>query len=256
MYIVYAIFYVPFSGTLVSGAVGLISFGLLGSYEAAVALTILAGIFFALLTKRKGEGFADSPGVISERISANKQKQEPGGVFASSFVEGFESQDASGSAVHVDTTVSSPTSNPAPATATATATAPVTMTMPGVDVPSATSTGATAPQPAAGSVSSGFRSGGGKEPEGLFKLGAIPEDAKGGFHIDQGTTVMNALNALKPDQIQQMSADTQKLIDTQKSLMSMLSTVKPMMQDGKQMMDTFQQMFGSGNGGALQSNLV
>lgn len=255
MYIVYAIFFVPFSGSLVSAAVGLISFGLLGSYEAAVALTILAGIFFALLTKRKAEGFADGAAVISERVSAVKHKVrqgEPGGVFASTFVEGFESQDASGSAVHVDTTVASPASNPAPATATA----PVTMTMPGVDVPGATSIGATAPQPAAGAVSSGFRSGGGKEPEGLFKLGAIPEDAKGGFHIDQGTTVMNALNALKPDQIQQMSADTQKLIDTQKSLMSMLSTVKPMMQDGKQMMDTFQQMFGSGAGGALQSNLV
>ena len=255
MYIVYAIFFVPFSGSLVSAAIGLISFGLLGSYEAAVALTILAGIFFALLTKRKAEGFADGAAAISERVSAVKHKVrqgEPGGVFASTFVEGFESQDASGSAVHVDTTVASPASNPAPATATA----PVTMTMPGVDVPGATSTGATAPQPAAGAVSSGFRSGGGKEPEGLFKLGAIPEDAKGGFHIDQGTTVMNALNALKPDQIQQMSADTQKLIDTQKSLMSMLSTVKPMMQDGKQMMDTFQQMFGSGAGGALQSNLV
>jgi hypothetical protein len=59
---------------------------------------------------------------------------------------------------------------------------------------------------------------------------------------------MNALNALKPDQIQQMSADTQKLIDTQKSLMGMLSTVKPMMQDGKQMMDTFQEMFGGAKG--------
>ena len=253
MYIVYAIFFVPFSGSLVSGAVGLISFGLLGSYEAAVALTILAGIFFALLTKRKGnEGFVDGAAAISQRITgmAPKKQQEPGGVFASTFVEGFESQDASGSTVAVDTTVASPASNPAPAIA------PVTMTMPGVDVPTATSIGATAPQPAAGAISSGFRSGGGKEPEGLFKLGAIPEDAKGGFHIDQGTTVMNALNALKPDQIQQMSADTQKLIDTQKSLMSMLSTVKPMMQDGKQMMDTFQQMFGNGNGGALQSNLV
>ena len=251
MYIAYAIFYVPFSGSLVSGAVGLISFGLLGSYEAAVALTILAGIFFALLTKRKVEGFVDGAAAISQRVTGmggKKQGQgEPGGVFASTFVEGFESQDASGSTVAVDTTVASPASNPAPATAPT-----VTMTMPGVDVPTATSIGATAPQPAAGAVSSGFRSGGGKEPEGLFKLGAIPEDAKGGFHIDQGTTVMNALNALKPDQIQQMSADTQKLIDTQKSLMSMLSTVKPMMQDGKQMMDTFQQMFGSGNGGALQ----
>ena len=249
MYIVYAIFFVPFSGSLVSAAVGLISFGLLGSYEAAVALTILAGIFFVLLTKRKAEGFVDGAAAISQRVTgmAPKKQQEPGGVFASTFVEGFESQDASGSTVAVDTTVASPASNPAPT---------VTMTMPGVDVPSATSIGATAPQPAAGAVSSGFRSGGGKEPEGLFKLGAIPEDAKGGFHIDQGTTVMNALNALKPDQIQQMSADTQKLIDTQKSLMSMLSTVKPMMQDGKQMMDTFQQMFGNGNGGALQSNLV
>lgn len=254
MYIVYAIFFVPFSGSLVSGAVGLISFGLLGSYEAAVALTILAGIFFALLTKRKAEGFADGAAVISQRVvgmGGKKQKQEPGGVFASTFVEGFESQDASGSAVQVDTTVASPASNPAPATERE-----VTMTMPGVDVPGATSIGAVAPQPARDSVSSGFRSGGGKEPEGLFKLGAIPEDAKGGFHIDQGTTVMNALNALKPDQIQQMSADTQKLIDTQKSLMSMLSTVKPMMQDGKQMMDTFQQMFGSGAGGALQAKLV
>jgi hypothetical protein len=45
-----------------------------------------------------------------------------------------------------------------------------------------------------------------------------------------------------------MSADTQKLIDTQKSLMGMLSTVKPMMQDGKQMMDTFQEMFGGAKG--------
>ena len=254
MYIVYAIFFVPFSGSLVSGAVGLISFGLLGSYEAAVALTILAGIFFALLTKRKAEGFADGAAVISQRVvgmGGKKQKQEPGGVFASTFVEGFESQDASGSAVQVDTTVASPASNPAPASERE-----VTMTMPGVDVPGATSVGSTAPQPARDSVSSGFRSGGGKEPEGLFKLGASPEDAKGGFHIDQGTTVMNALNALKPDQIQQMSADTQKLIDTQKSLMSMLSTVKPMMQDGKQMMDTFQQMFGSGAGGALQAKLV
>ena len=230
LYIVYAIFYVPFSGTLVSGAVGLITFGLLGSYEAAVALTILAGIFFALLTKRKisDEGFADGAAKISQRVTGMKtvsRQREPGGVFASSFVEGFESQDASGSTVQVDTTVASPSSSPAPATETA----PVTETAPST-------------------ATSGFRSGGTKEPEGLFKLGAIPEDTKGGFHIDQGTTVMNALNALKPDQIQQMSADTQKLIDTQKSLMSMLSTVKPMMQDGKQMMDTFQQMFGNGNG--------
>jgi hypothetical protein len=254
VYIVYAIFWVPFSGTLVSGAVGLIGFGLLGSYEAAVALTILAGVFFTLYMKsRSSEGFRDGAAQISQRIrgmtSSGVAKLEPGGVFASTFVEGFESQDSSGSTVHVDTTVASPASNPAP----------TAMSMPGVEAPGATgtvTTGSAPPAPSTGSMSSGFKSGGGKEPDGLFKLGAIPEDAKGGFHIDQGTTVMNALNALKPEQIQQMSADTQKLIDTQKSLMSMLSTVKPMMQDGKQMMDTFQQMFGSGAGGALQAKLV
>ena len=247
-YILYAIFYVPFSGTLVSGATGLMAFGLLGSYEAAVALTILSGIFFALLTKRK-EGFADKVADISQRVLCMKKVnyQEPGGVFASKFVEGFESQDGSGATVNVDSTVASPSSNPAPTDVNPTV---QTMTMPSVVPPGSVTqnTGGAAPQPAAGAISSGFKSGGGKEPEGLFKLGSIPEDTKGGFHIDQGTTVMNALNALKPDQIQQMSADTQKLIDTQKSLMGMLSTVKPMMQDGKQMMDTFQEMFGGAKG--------
>jgi hypothetical protein len=59
---------------------------------------------------------------------------------------------------------------------------------------------------------------------------------------------MNALNALKPDQIKAMTEDTRKLIDTQKNLMSMLGTMKPMLQDGKEMMQNFQEMFGSANG--------
>ena len=37
--------------------------------------------------------------------------------------------------------------------------------------------------------------------------------------------------------------DTKNLIETQKSLMSMLKTFQPMMSEGKQMMDTFQTMF-------------
>jgi hypothetical protein len=82
----------------------------------------------------------------------------------------------------------------------------------------------------------------------LFKIGQIPQDTKGGFHIDAGTTVMNALNALKPDQIAAMTKDTQSLIDTQKSLMGMLQTFQPMVSEGKQMMDTFQQMFGASAG--------
>lgn len=82
-----------------------------------------------------------------------------------------------------------------------------------------------------------------KETPGLFKLGQIPTDVKGGHHIDAGTTVMNAINALKPDQIKAMTMDTKQLIDTQKSLMGMLQTFQPMVHEGKQMMETFQEMF-------------
>ena len=78
---------------------------------------------------------------------------------------------------------------------------------------------------------------------GLFKLGQVPKDEKGGHHIDAGTTVMNAINALKPDQIKAMTMDTKQLIETQKSLMGMLQTFQPMVSEGKQMMETFQEMF-------------
>ena len=81
------------------------------------------------------------------------------------------------------------------------------------------------------------------QTSGLFKLGQIPKDEKGGHHIDAGTTVMNAINSLKPDQIKAMTMDTKQLIETQKSLMGMLQTFQPMVSEGKQMMETFQEMF-------------
>ena len=77
-----------------------------------------------------------------------------------------------------------------------------------------------------------------------FKLGEIPSQAKGGPHIDAGSTLMKAIKSLNPDQINAMSKDTQQLIETQKSLMGMLGTMKPMLNDGKELMNTFQQMFG------------
>jgi hypothetical protein len=77
-----------------------------------------------------------------------------------------------------------------------------------------------------------------------FTLGEIPSQAKNGPHIDISSTLMNAVNSLNPDQIKAMSKDTQQLIETQKSLMGMLGSMKPMLNDGKQLMETFQQMFG------------
>lgn len=77
-----------------------------------------------------------------------------------------------------------------------------------------------------------------------FKLGEIPSQVKNGPHIDAGSTLVKAIQNLNPEQINAMTKDTKQLIETQKSLMGMLGTMKPMMNDGKELMETFQQMFG------------
>ena len=51
------------------------------------------------------------------------------------------------------------------------------------------------------------------------------------FHLDAGTTFMNAYKSLKPDQIAAMTRDTQELLATQKSLVSMLDSFAPLMKD-------------------------
>ncbi len=78
-----------------------------------------------------------------------------------------------------------------------------------------------------------------------YKLPNEKDDSD--FHLDAGTTFMNAYKSLKPDQIAAMTKDTQELMETQKQLMSTLKTLKPLMTDGKQMMEMFQSYFVSGN---------
>lgn len=78
-----------------------------------------------------------------------------------------------------------------------------------------------------------------------YKLPNEEDDKE--FHLDAGTTFLNAYKSLKPDQISAMTKDTQDLMQTQKQLMSTLQTLKPLITDGKQMMDMFQGYFGSGN---------
>jgi hypothetical protein len=65
------------------------------------------------------------------------------------------------------------------------------------------------------------------------------------FHLDAGTTFMTAYKSLKPEQIAAMTKDTQELMETQKQLMGTLQTLKPLISDGKQMMEMFQSYFGS-----------
>jgi hypothetical protein len=104
-------------------------------------------------------------------------------------------------------------------------------------------------------VPEGFSKNGKKVPDNgergeFFELGkkytGPKEEDDGEFHLDAGTTFMNAYKSLKPDQVAAMTKDTQELMATQKQLMNTLGTLKPLIQDGKQMMDMFQSYFGSG----------
>jgi hypothetical protein len=260
VYILYGFFALPFAGFLLSLAVGLLSYGFTESTELSVAFAILTGVVYSLISRAGAasalmkveakEGFVTGNTDGSEKIAKRveriyKANVGPHGVYASAFVEGFADAgstevDGQLQAVMKDKPVEeSAESKPASATAPSSAGSGIAPPSPpavAAAVPKAETQGGAQP------TTQGFR---GAPDDGQFKLGVLPEETKGGYHIDTGTTVMNALNALKPDQIKAMSSDTQKLIDTQKSLMSMLSTMKPMLQDGKQMMDTFQEMFGN-----------
>lgn len=255
VYVLYGFFALPFSGFLLSLAVGLLSYGALETAELAVAFTILTGVVFSLISRAGAasalakvatkEGFVtgntDGSQKIAKRVERiYKANVGPHGVYASAFVEGFA--DASGTSVdgQLQAVMKDKPAEESAESKPASATAPSTA---GSGIPPPSPPPITADVPKAETTAQGFR--GSSDEDKQFKLGVLPEETKDGYHIDTGTTVMNALNALKPDQIQAMSSDTQKLIETQKSLMSMLGTMKPMLQDGKQMMETFQQMFGN-----------
>lgn len=240
----------PFLTLLIAIASGMIAYGFLDSYELAVAFTVVVGVAYGLVAQTKfsyetkfvKENFSnDTAAQIVERVKEIK-KEGPRGVLASSFAEGFAdaTTDNSGNEVsgnHSTSTTSGET-KAAPASGSGEAGS-------GMKPPAAPAAAAQVAQKATtGGQTQGFTGSSNSSKE--FKLGVIPDDSEGGFHIDQGTTVMNALNALNPDQVKSMTDDTRKLIETQKNLMSMLSTMKPMLQDGKQMMANFQEMFGNG----------
>jgi hypothetical protein len=84
-----------------------------------------------------------------------------------------------------------------------------------------------------------------QEPSaGLFKLGELPSEMKKGPFVDTASTLTKAMNALQPDQMAAMTAESQSLLETQKNLMGMLQSMKPVLQDGRQLLDTFSGIFG------------
>lgn len=218
LYFVYGMFRIPFTQFLISLAIGGLTYGVTNSYEFATFALLLVTVAYSFFGTGS-EGFTSSSssqesGKITSRINSIKSRgcasNGPTGV-GSSMSEGFA--DAGTQKASEDSVSASPaTSKPAPVNEKK-------------------------------EKKESFESPVENIQEGLFKLGVIPKDVKGGFHIDAGTTVMNALQSLKPEQIEAMTNDTKQLIETQKSLMNMLQTFQPMVSEGKQMMETFQTMF-------------
>jgi len=270
-YFFYGLFRLPFLQYLTSLAVGGIAYGISDSYEiAAISLLVMNFLFPVLKGTPKPalaeEGFmAVNPVEISKRVGDLRQMHEGRitGV-GSPMTEGFEdaaTPDGTLDATRVpseNSTATTAATKPAPAngSAQAKAAAPSNTNTPQNAMAQMLAAATAASAPVAAAAAPKAISSQGVPPAqqpavpetfqdngGLFKLGQIPTDAKGGFHIDAGTTVMNALNALKPDQIQAMTKDTKQLIETQKSLMNMLQTFSPMVSEGKQMMETFNSMF-------------
>ena len=248
IYILYGLFRLPIVQLLVCVAVGAIVFGITESPESAIGSILLMNLVYPTLAKNiendpfpnsdrrsrfsgivayrdrnrnapspSREGFMNTtPSDIAKRLAASRN---PDGV-GSPMSEGFEDADAE------DMMLNRVSKNSKAVTAKS------------VPAPAEDDVEAYADADAEEEETEDFQ-----DNSELFKLGEIPKDKKGGFHIDAGTTVINALKALKPDQINAMTKDTKSLIETQKSLMNMLQTFSPMVSEGKQMMDTFNTMF-------------
>jgi hypothetical protein len=224
IYGIYAIFAMPLATLILSLAAGLIVLGIFESMELAITATILVGIVFnsilriprafmhkenfqTLDSKQVSTTLADMRRAAPARLPLSTANAA--GTMASSFAEGFA--DAA--------------------------------TMDGGAAPAA----GTTPPPAASASSkpAATTEGLANKTDGLFKLGELPAETKGGPHIDTSTTLMNALQGLDKGQISRLTDDTRKLLDTQKTLLNMMQSMKPMLTDGKELLATFSGMFGS-----------
>jgi hypothetical protein len=63
-------------------------------------------------------------------------------------------------------------------------------------------------------------------------------------HVDVGTTILHAYRNLSPEQIGGMRRDTKELMALQKELMGSLADMKPAIEQGAQLLQTFSQFFG------------
>lgn len=218
------------SGILLCAAVAFIAAAFIQDIELVVAVTILFVLLYNMVLKqylRRFEGFENTPGSITERIRAASDSGDKDSAVKLSFsnpayMEGFED-------------VSNKDSKPAP-----------TVTNGEVDsikVEEITSAVKKEEEKKNDTVAKEeFQSA----TNELFKLGKMPSEHKEGPMLDAGGTLMKAMSSFDPDTTKKMTQDTKQLLETQKSLMNMLTQMRPILADGKELLQTFSGIFGNG----------
>ena len=257
LYFLYGMVKIPFLEYIVCLSIGAVIYGITRCIEFGVLGRLIANLILPMFRSSK-EGFADKSGTADKSGSADKSADAKEKATPLSSLEPSDNDNSSGETsakadssakaekapvtgiTHTDAALQGDTSKSFSASST-----PASANTTPIKVKKISEKGVPPANQPADLIADGF-----EDKTGLFKLGQVPTDEKGGFHIDAGTSVLNALKSLKPDQISAMTQDTKQLIETQKTLMNMLQSFKPMMSEGKEMMDTFQQMFSS-NGSAM-----
>lgn len=270
------------AGLLLSVAIGLIAAAFLDSVEYLTAIVILTGLAYSMYAKKtpvvivaKKEGFkvGDGEGTgpeIVARVVAMDPPRPPRRVspVLSAGCEGFEdistgstdtppptSEGTSTPASTASVTKPKQTDQEAAAVVGAAATPANSVATTGVQPvanPSA-ATNAGTPAGSAGLASAamtppavaGFQ---GQKNTGLFKLGEMPSEQKSGPFVDVASTMNKAMSSLNTDQMAAMTAESKSLMETQKNLMNMLSSMRPVLEDGRHLLDTFSGVFGGLNG--------
>lgn len=219
VYAIYGAFRIPYMQYIMALLAGAIGYCMTKSYEIGlIALLTVNFLYGIVLVSLKTSGFIDGPTEISGRI---RGMLNPG----VGTIQGFA--DVSGN------------DGMAPDTAPSTEVA----TVKSEPAPIAKQEKQEKQEKEEKDEKDGFQA-----DNGLFKLGRLPKESKGGPYVDTGSTISNALKSLKPEQIKEMTRDTQQLLETQKNLMEMLKTFAPMISEGKEMMHTFNGMFGPSSG--------
>jgi hypothetical protein len=225
---VYTLVYSGIGGVLLCAAVAFIAAAFVDPLELVVAITILFVLLYTMVLKRymRLEGFENNPADITGRLRKQRSDYEstfPTKSATAQSYEGFE--DVSNE------------QDSKPATEIKEAVNPENVKE------------VTAAVEKKSIETEEFQSA----TNQLFKLGKMPSEHKEGPMLDAGGTLMKAMSSFDPETTQKMTEDTKQLLTTQKSLMDMLTQMRPILADGKELLQTFSGMFG-GSAGASAAN--